>query len=93
MESFLPIWIRKRIFESFGFEKPLQFGTNDWGPPGGVQVIAVAQLVLATLPQKVRVVVVVVVVIVVVVIVAVIVVVVTVVVGARLASLPTARIR
>eukprot|EP00802_Teleaulax_amphioxeia_P004181 Tamp_04185.p1 GENE.Tamp_04185~~Tamp_04185.p1 ORF type:complete len:777 (+),score=205.16 Tamp_04185:586-2916(+) len=39
MEAFLPLSWRKKIFQRFGFDKPLPFeGPSDLGPAGGIQV-------------------------------------------------------
>ena len=39
LESFIPMWIRRRLFVGLGFNTPLPFSPNDLGPEGGIQCL------------------------------------------------------
>ena len=39
LESFIPMRIRRRLFVGLGFDKPLPFSPNDFGPEGGIQCL------------------------------------------------------
>ena len=38
LESLLPVFLRQRIYDSFGFDVPLPLSVSDVGPAGGIQV-------------------------------------------------------
>jgi hypothetical protein len=39
LESFIPMWIRQRLFVGLGFNTPVPFTPNDLGPEGGIQCL------------------------------------------------------
>jgi hypothetical protein len=39
MEDLLPLSRRQRLFDSLGFDAPLEFDRGDIGVPGGLQVL------------------------------------------------------